>query len=539
MVRVFRGGKPCRAALGAALAMALAGCVALPDVREPEPVSPDAALVSRAAIVADEPALSEEAAPSEWWRLFGDATLSALQAEAAESSLDIQAALARVEESRAQLGLANAARRPRLSGDAGYTRSALSEHSPMVMLGAPTEATDTWSLGLQADWELDLWGRLRHLAESAGARLQAGGFGMAAARVSVAGDVARTYLLLRGAQAQEAITEENRRIAEGLLQMAESRERNGVATRFDAAAARADLAGIEARLFQLVHQRDVLKNALALLLGKPPRELDGRLAAAGLPPMPRRLPIGIPSDLARRRPDILRAEANLRAAVADIGAATADFYPRVSLTGGFGAQAFDFSDLGSWSSRFYALGPTLYLPIFQGGRLESQLALSEARHRLAGIAYRQTVLRAWHEVDDALGAYAAELKRHEQLRIALAQNETALAVARRGYQEGSADFTSVLVARRSLLASQSALADCATASALSVVSLYRALGGGWSPELWTAGEEAGEAGRSAGIPSISPAKKADGAGGASARPPDEASVMPANAGVRGGGREGS
>lgn len=227
-------------------------------------------------------------------------------------------------------------------------------------------------------------------------------------------------------------------------------------------------------------------NALALLLGKPPRELDARLAMAGLPPMPRRLPISISSELARQRPDILQAEARLRAAVADIGAAKADFYPRIRLTGAIGLLASGFSDMGSWDSRRYSIGPVLYLPIFQGGRLESNLALSESRHRLAGLAYQQTVLRAWHEVDDALDAYATETKRHEQLQLALEQSRTALFVAQRGYQEGSADFTSVLVARRSLLSSQSELADCATASALSVVSLYRALGGAWSPELRTA-----------------------------------------------------
>jgi outer membrane protein TolC len=139
------------------------------------------------------------------------------------------------------------------------------------------------------------------------------------------------------------------------------------------------------------------------------------------------------------------------------------------------------------------VGPTLYLPIFQGGRLQSNLALSEARHRLAGIAYQQTVLRAWHEVDDALRAYAAERQRREQLQLAFAQNQIALDTARRAYQQGSADFTAVLIARRSLLASQAELADCATASALSVVALYRALGGGWSPEEITESSAEGDA----------------------------------------------
>lgn len=472
------------------LPMLLAGCVTTPDIQPPSLSSPDAALRSRSAYMAVEPALVTAPAPPQWWQMFGDATLTDLEAEAAESNLDLQAAAARIEESRAQLGLANAARRPQLEGEAYYTRSAISEHSPMAELGAPTRSSDTWSLGLQAGWELDLWGHLRHLSESAEANLQATGYGREAMRVTVAGDVARTYLLLRGVQAQETILGQNRQFAENLVRLAESRQQNGVATRFDAAAARADVAGIEARLLQLRQQRDALMNALALLLGKPPRELDERLAKASLPSMPERLPVGIPSELARQRPDILQTEARLRAAVADIGAAKADFYPRISLTGDLGVRAFDLSDLGSWSSRQFSLGPTFYLPIFQGGRLQSNLALTEAHHRLAGITYQQTVLRAWHEVDDALSAYTTELNRHAQLQLALTQNQTALDVAQRAYQQGTADFTSVLVAQRSLLSSQAELTDCATASALSVVALYRSLGGGWSDQLRTQAPQA-------------------------------------------------
>lgn len=472
--------------------LALAGCMTMPDVERPRLATPDAALQARAATMATEVALTEEAIPSEWWQLFNDATLTALQTEAAQSNLDLLAAAARIEESHARLGLAQAARRPQVSADASYARSSLSENAPMAMLGAPTDSTDLWSLGVQAGWELDVWGYLQHLGDSAEATLQASHFEMDAVRVSLAGGVARTYLLLRGVQAQETIMEDNRQIAANLVRLAESRERHGVATRFDAASARADVASIEARLTQLHQQRDVLMNALALLLGKSPRELNDRLVAAELPAMPQRLPLGIPSELAQKRPDILQADAQLRAAISDIGAAQADFYPRISLTGGVGIQSIDFSDLGSWGSRYFSIGPTLHLPIFQGGRLKSNLALTEARHRSAAIAYQQTVLSAWHEVDDALNAYATELKRHAQLEHALTQNQTALQVAQRAYEQGTVDFTSVLVAQRSLLSSQSALADSATASALSVVSLYRSLGGGWSTELQPVAESAGE-----------------------------------------------
>lgn len=468
----------------ALIALLLAGCVTPPSVSEPSIGPATAALKSREAVVARQPALNNKQAPKRWWELFNDDTLIRLESEVG-SSLDLQTASLRIDESRALLGLVDASRRPGISASAGYSSSAISENSPTYQLGAPASSYDTWSLGTQASWELDLWGHLRHLSESAQASLQASYYGREATEVSVTAEVARTYFLLRGVQAQASLVEANQRIARDLVRMAESRARNGVANRFDAASARADAAGLDARLTELSHQSDTLMNALARLLGKPPRELDERLKAAGLPSMPGQLPIGVPSELARNRPDILQAEAKLHAAVADIGAAQADFYPRISLNGSLGVQAFNLSDLGSWGSRQFSVGPTLYLPVFEGGRLRRQLELSETRAALAGIAYQQTVLRAWHEVDDALGSYASELKRHEQLQSALDNNQTALSVAQRSYQEGSADFTTVLIARRTLLASQAELSDCATASALAVVSLYRALGGGWSADLET------------------------------------------------------
>ncbi|MCL2897367.1 efflux transporter outer membrane subunit [Brenneria tiliae] len=466
----------------ALIALLLAGCVTPPSVQAPATGSKVAALKAREAMVARHPALTRSRAPEHWWALFNDATLIQLESEVG-ANLDLRTAALRIDESRAQSGLVDASRRPSLSARSGYASSAISENSPTHRLGAPTSSYNTWSLGMEAAWELDLWGHLRHLGESAQANLQAAYYGREAAEVSVTAEVARTYILLRGIQAQASLVEANQRIARDLVRMAESRERNGVANRFDAASARADAAALEARLTDLNHQRAALMNALALLLGRAPRELDARLTSAALPSMPARLPIGVPSDLARHRPDILQAEAKLHAAVADIGAAEADFYPRISLTGSLGVQGFNLSDLGSWDSRQFSLGPTLYLPIFEGGRLRRQLELSETRMSLAAVDYQQTVLRAWHEVDNALGAYASEGKRHEQLQSAIENNQVALSVAQRSYQEGSADFTTVLVARRTLLASQAELSDCATASALSVVSLYRALGGGWSANL--------------------------------------------------------
>jgi NodT family efflux transporter outer membrane factor (OMF) lipoprotein len=471
--------------------LALAGCATqatAPELRtaaQPQGAAWTFRAPSEAALDASsrdghpESALSDVSAPAAWWSLFDDPVLTQLQAEAVDGSLDLQTALTRIDESQAHLGLTRASGEPRLSGRTGYTRAAISADSPLAMLGVPTTPYNEWQLGLQASWELDLWGYRKHLTDAARAQLDATRWAAGAARVTLAAEVARHYLMLRGVQAQQRLVADHRRIAAELLRLTESRERNGVATQFDSAAARAELATVEARGLQFEHQRDALMNALALLLGQPPHQLDERLVPnTAMPQAPARLPVGVPSELARRRPDILQAEALLQAATADLGAAQADFYPRVSLTAGLGLVTSKLNELTHWDMRHFSVGPVVYLPIFDGGQLQRTLDLTEARQRSAAIAWRQVVLRAWHEVTDALDSCASEQARQAKLQQAAASNEAALSSARNAWKAGTAEFTTVLVAQRSLLNAQAALADNATSAGLAVVSLYRALGGG-------------------------------------------------------------
>jgi NodT family efflux transporter outer membrane factor (OMF) lipoprotein len=222
---------------------------------------------------------------------------------------------------------------------------------------------------------------------------------------------------------------------------------------------------------------------LALLLGERPRALDETLRGTmPLPSLPASVPVGVSSQLAHRRPDIQRAEARLHAATAAIGVAKADFYPRIALVGQLGVEAFDGSDLASWDSRFFSIGPTVYLPIFQGGRLVQRLALNEARQKAAALAYRQTVLQAWHEVDNALDAWAEQQREHDELLVSYEQNLQALRAAERGYEQGASDYLTVLTAQRNLLASQTRLNASATDGTLTVVNLYKSLGGGWNSQ---------------------------------------------------------
>lgn len=472
-----------RDTLGTALCLAmLSGCSVGPDFLRPDSGLGEVNLQARADYASNNPT-SASAVPVQWWALFNDEILTDLETRAFSANLDLQVASSRIEQSRAQLGIAASESLPNLGAGASYAREALSEHGKFAALGAPTTPSNFYQIGFDASWELDLWGRARRVREGAAAALEAATYEREAARVTLAAEVARAYLQLRGTQAQLEIANQNKGIAEHALRLAESRERNGVATRFETSSARAQLATINATVPELTQRRNVLMNALALLLGAEPRALDAELRQVlPLPSLPAEVPVEIPSELARRRPDILRAEARLHVATASIGVAKADFYPRIGLKGRIGVEAFESGDLGSWDSRFFSVGPTIYLPIFQGGQLVQRLALNEARQKTAALVYRQTVLHAWHEVDNALDAWMAHQRQHEELLVSYEQNKQALQVAERGYREGAADYLSVLTAQRNLLASQTSLNTSATNATLTLVNLYKALGGGWNAQ---------------------------------------------------------
>ena len=465
----------------------LGGCAFLPDPLPPTDIQIEQPV---AASLAAADALSEQPVPPAWWTLFNDDLLVQLERELDVGNLDLQLAATRVEQSQARLGIAASAQGLQLDASAGYSRSRLSEFSRMAALGAPTDPGDYWNLGTGASWELDLWGQLSKRTAAAGQRLLASRYELAGARVSVSAELARTYLLLRGVQQQLQLARKELGINRDLLTLQQSRRAQGVATDYDTASARAAVATAQAQIPLLETRRDQLMNALALLLGRTPEALNAQLTErAQLPELPKQLPVGLPSELARRRPDILAAEAELQAATADIAAARADFYPRITLGLSAGLEAIEGADFGSWGSRTFALGPSLYLPIFQGGRLRRMLELTEAGEKAAAIGYRKTVLGAWHEVNNALHEYREALRHYQALEQARVDTERALEAVRRARQHGYASRIEVLQAQLTSLHQEQALNDAATASALSVVGLYRALGGGWSDQLITTGEE--------------------------------------------------
>ncbi|MBB5369422.1 MULTISPECIES: efflux transporter outer membrane subunit [unclassified Janthinobacterium] len=425
-------------------------------------------------------ALQATAAEQRWWDSFGDATLSSLVQRAASSNLAVQAAASRLEQSRAARGVAGAAQAPSLSANGAYSRARNSGQGLIDASGLNGQsAYNLWQTNLDASWELDLWGRVRREVEAADARTGVAQEQQRGVLLAVMAETARDYIELRGAQQTLAITERLLAIARRTQELSRIRRQLGAGTDLDIAEAAAHVATIEARLPPLQQHETRLVNAISLLLALPPQALQTELAAAGkIPFVAMPVQLGVPGELAERRPDIRAAEAQLHAATAAIGVAQGDFYPRITLSGSVGLQTMQLSDIG-WDAKSFAFGPGFSLPLFDGGRLRGSLLLREAQQQEAAIAYRQTVLAAWHEVEDALSAYQAQERRQASLDEAVRQGRRALQGAELQYQQGSVDLMHVLQVQNALLANEAALVDSRAAASLSLVAVYKALGGGW------------------------------------------------------------
>ena len=329
-------------------------------------------------------------------------------------------------------------------------------------LGQPV---NLFQYGLNSSWELDLFGRVRRSGEQAGARTEAQIEATNDALVMLEGQVAQAYVQLRGAQALTASQQENIRTAQAAFDLTQKRQRQGLTTDLDVEQARTQLANQQSQLPGYEKQAQQAMNRLSVLTGQPPGALDAMLgASAPLPKVPAVVGIGVPSTLARRRPDIRQAEAQLHAATANVGVAVASFYPDISLTGSFGLRAVDASYLTNWASSFYSFGPSISLPIFQGGRLTAGLRLARAQEAEAALAYRGTVLNALREVEDALVAYRTDRAGRDKLAEAVQSGETALYLARDRYTHGLSDFIQVLDAERTLVGSRQQLVQADVAA---------------------------------------------------------------------------
>lgn len=505
-----------RALISAAgVVLCLIGCTVGPDYKRP--AAPDVADWKDAA--ARDGLVAQQSDPDpKWWLSFNDPALAALIEQGLVGNLDVQQAVLRVLEARQGIVAARAAGLPTLGGSASYQRELLGAQGILESQGvykdlnqladrlAPYNTTvpglsqavttggnqalkqitapvSLYQYGLDASWELDLFGRVRRSVEQARARAQAQSAALDDALVVLESEIVQAYIQLRGAQALEASQEDNIRAATEELNLTQRRQQNGLTTELDVDQARTQLNEAKRQLPTYDKQLQQAMNTLSVLTGQNPGALDDELRTVQpLPRIPNVVGVGVPAALARRRPDIREAEANLHAATAGVGVAVASFYPSISLTGSLGLRALDASYLTNWASHFYSAGPSISLPIFSGGQLSSNLTLARAQQQEAALNYRGTVLNALREVEDALVAYRTDRAARDLLQDTLDSAQLTWTLSKSQYQNGLASFIQVLDAERTVLTDRQGLVQADVQLVNDIVTLYRALGGGWERE---------------------------------------------------------
>jgi multidrug efflux system outer membrane protein len=455
-----------------AVGLALAGCALGPDYRRPAVPAPDGWRDGRPAT---DPA---SLADLTWWALFDDEELRRLVAAALEANKDLRIAVARVAQARAQLGVARAAQFPQIDAGASATTNRFSD---TVLPRNEGGVTDLFSTSVDLTFELDIWGRLRRGTEAARAELLASEDARHTVVMTLVSDVAAAYFQLRQLDLELETTRRNVGSRQGSLQLVRDRFEAGITSALDLRQAEAELASTTAQIPDLERQIAQTENRLSVLLGRNPGGVSrGRpLVDQTFPPS---IPVGLPSVLLERRPDIRQAEASLVAANARIGVAKAAFFPQISLTGFFGLESVALSDLFTGPSRVWQFGPTLTVPLFNAGRNRGNLRLTEARQQEALIRYEQAIQQAFREVEDALVAHRKARESLAELRVAVRASRDALSVAETRYTSGLTSYLDVLDAQRTVLAAEVTESRTLLAQLVAVVQLYRALGGGWESE---------------------------------------------------------
>jgi len=510
------------------VALLLSGCAKV----GPDFVRPEATVSPNWLEVADKRVNNGPVNYRNWWQVFNDPVLDRLIDQAYRQNLDLRTAGVRVLEARAQLGIAAGELYPQIQQASGFVQyNRISEHSPQAGLfqsststsapaTAPSKDKDHltpvpmgqtrdsppkppstastakppsnpllgyWQsqIGLTASWELDFWGKFRRAIESADAGLFATIADYDNTLVTLTGDVANSYILIRTLEKRLRIARQNAEAQREGLRIAEARFEYGTNSELDVNQAKtvlnntlASIPALEARLRQA-------QDTLSVLLGLPPSLLTDELAGASeIPEPPPRVAIGIPVDLLRRRPDIRSAEYQAAAQCAQIGVARAELFPAFSLTGSFGYLSsdvgkFKLSDMFDWRSRTIQAGPSVQWNILNYGQITNNVRVQDARFQELLIAYQNTVLKAQREVEDALVAFLKAQERAELLAESASAAQRAVDIALLQYREGIQDYTTVLTAQLTLLSVQDNLANTLGDISANLVGVYRSLGGGW------------------------------------------------------------
>ncbi|MFY9822833.1 MAG: efflux transporter outer membrane subunit [Thermoanaerobaculia bacterium] len=444
----------------------LGGCVVGPKYQRPEVNAPNQ---TRGQVSAAE---ASSLADQAWWDIFRDDALKSLIAEALKNGYDVRLAAWRVEEARANAGIAGAQRLPSIQGQAevGYGRQ--SKFSP-----SPSAQGGLIQLNVNAAWEFDVFGRIRHLNEAALAEYLASEEARRGVFLSLVSDVANNYFQLRELDLQLEIAKRSSADFQETFDLFDRRLQGGAASALETSSAEASLASTAANIPDLERQIVAQENRLAFLVGRNPGPI-ARGAALNDQFLPPDVPPGLPADLLQRRPDLRQSEQSLIAANADVGVANADFFPRISLTGTLGNVSPQVSQLFP-AGRTWSLGGGLLSPLFQGRLLREQYRAAEARWEQARLEYEQSVTNAFNEVSTALVAYQKLAEVERQRARAVAADRQAAQIANQRYVAGLSSYLDVLQAQQQLYPAENLLAQARYNRLATLVQLYRALGGGW------------------------------------------------------------
>ena len=425
------------------------------------------------------PAQAESLADVPWMTVFSDPALQDLIHEAVKNNLDLRIAAARVDEARAQAGIARSFRFPTIDIVGGYAANQGSRNAePPQANEGESRHFQNWNAGVQFAWDTDLFGRIRRQSEAATAVFLSTEQGRRAVLVSLVGDVSSTYFQLRELDLQLEIARQTLGINDRTISYFQDRLQGGVSNRLELDQVRANRALTASTIPQIEQNIALTENALSILLGRPPGPITrGRtLADQQTPPT---VPAGLPAALLERRPDVVGAEQLLVAANANIGAAKALFYPNISLTGLLGGLSGDFTTLLSGSSIVWAAGVSALQPLYNAGRNKRNYEAAEAQYQQALAAYQKSALTAYREVADALIGIQKLKEVRVQQEEGIAALQDAADLSRDRYQSGLASYIEILIADQNLFQQQLQLAQTRGAELRAVTDLYRSLGGGW------------------------------------------------------------
>lgn len=459
-----------------ALALVLSGCMVGPNYQRPQTPLP-ATFADAPAAGAGAPAIATAKLRADWWTLYDDPILNDLVTTALSENLDVAAAVAKIEEFDADLREANAALLPEIDLGAGAART---RSSGAVASPSPVLRSNDLRVALSTSFEIDFWGRLRRLLESARAQVLATHYAKDVVTLSLAGLTSQTYFLLRSLDAQVTATRETLTTREEYLTVVRRRVDAGLASGLDLAQALGARSDAAAQLKELVRQRALAEHLLGTLTGKLDLKLvAGDLAQLPVTPVP---PTDLPSTLLERRPDIRLAEENLVAANAQIGVAKAALLPRISLTGALGSESAALSSLARSSAAIWSVGFALAQPIFTWGRLTAEVDATTARQKQALFGYQKSIQTAFREVSDALVNVDQTSAMEIDLQSSVDAARDALRLSTERYESGYSAYLAVLDAQRTLNLSQLVLIRNRQAQLSASVDLMKALGGGWTDE---------------------------------------------------------